>query len=215
MSEWWTYTLSDFIMFSPRTYARLLMQVNRDAWPAQPVLLAFGVAGLSAAWRRPAFGPALFTAALAGAWACTGADFLARRYAQIFTGAPWAAWAFGVQALLLGGMAWQLAGRQVRLRRWPGLAAAAAWAFYPLLAPVTGRTWPEAEIAVLFPDPTAIVTLFWLAALPMSRPHAAACALVPLLWCGLSSATLHLLQVPLAAVPIVAAGAACLSIARR
>ncbi len=35
MSEWWTYTLSDFLLFSARTYYRLFELYNRDVWPAQ------------------------------------------------------------------------------------------------------------------------------------------------------------------------------------
>ena len=34
MSEWWTYTLGDFLMFSPATYWRLVESYNRDVWPA-------------------------------------------------------------------------------------------------------------------------------------------------------------------------------------
>ena len=35
MSEWWTYTLSDFLLFSPRTYYRLFELYNDEIWPAQ------------------------------------------------------------------------------------------------------------------------------------------------------------------------------------
>ena len=43
MSEWWTYSLSDFLMFSARSYWRLTELYNRDVWPAQLVALAAGV----------------------------------------------------------------------------------------------------------------------------------------------------------------------------
>ena len=33
MSEWWTYTLSDFLLFSPRTYYRLFELHHRALWP--------------------------------------------------------------------------------------------------------------------------------------------------------------------------------------
>ena len=51
MSEWWTYELSDFLLFSPRTYYRLFELYNRDVWPAQILALALGVA-IVALWRR-------------------------------------------------------------------------------------------------------------------------------------------------------------------
>ena len=35
MPEWWTYSLSDFLMFSPRTYYRLFELHNAAIWPAQ------------------------------------------------------------------------------------------------------------------------------------------------------------------------------------
>ena len=35
MSEWWTYTISDFLMFSPRTYYRMLERYNTAIWPGQ------------------------------------------------------------------------------------------------------------------------------------------------------------------------------------
>ncbi len=44
MSEWWTYSLSDFLLFSPRTYYRLSELYNIAIWPAQIVMLALGVA---------------------------------------------------------------------------------------------------------------------------------------------------------------------------
>ena len=51
MSEWWTYRLDSFLMFSPRTYARLLEQANADLWPLQPLAVALGLAALALAWR--------------------------------------------------------------------------------------------------------------------------------------------------------------------
>jgi hypothetical protein len=33
MSEWWTYSLSDFLLFSPRTYYRLFELYNLAVWP--------------------------------------------------------------------------------------------------------------------------------------------------------------------------------------
>ena len=47
MPEWWTYSLSDFLLFSPRTYYRLIERHNLAVWPAQ--LLAF-VLGLAIAF---------------------------------------------------------------------------------------------------------------------------------------------------------------------
>ena len=51
MSEWWTYSLSDFLLFSPRTYYRLFELYNREIWPAQMAALVLG-AGIVALLGR-------------------------------------------------------------------------------------------------------------------------------------------------------------------
>ena len=50
MPEWWTYALSDFLLFSPRTYYRLIERHNAAVWPAQIVTLGLGlgIAGAAA-----------------------------------------------------------------------------------------------------------------------------------------------------------------------
>ena len=57
MSEWWTYRLSDFLMFTPRTYHRLFELHNAEVWPLQIVTIEAGLAALWLAWRG-AGGPA-------------------------------------------------------------------------------------------------------------------------------------------------------------
>ena len=44
MSEWWTYRLTSFLLFSPRTYYRLLELYNLAIWPAQLAGMAIGLA---------------------------------------------------------------------------------------------------------------------------------------------------------------------------
>src|SRR5215467_6334248 len=44
MSEWWTYRLSNFLLFSPRTYYRLLELYNAAIWPAQVAAFLVGLA---------------------------------------------------------------------------------------------------------------------------------------------------------------------------
>ena len=39
MSEWWTYHLSDFLLFAPRTYYRLFELYNAAIWPGAEVQL--------------------------------------------------------------------------------------------------------------------------------------------------------------------------------
>ena len=69
MPEWSTYTLSDFLMYAPRTYWRLVELHNRDFWPLQLPLLAAGLAALwpahagsARAWRPSLLGLAAASA---------------------------------------------------------------------------------------------------------------------------------------------------------
>ena len=203
MSEWWTYSLSDFLMFSARSYYRQFELMNRELWPLHLLTLAAGIFIFAYTLRpRPGASRAAF-AALALAWAWVAWAYHAERYADINTGAPWFAAAFGVQAALLAWLALRrpaqpLAGAQARLAQLLVLAGLALW---PLLAPLGGRSWMQAEVFGLAPDPTVAVTLgallFWRAPWPLW--------ILPLAWCAASGATLHELHVAQAwALPLLA-----------
>ena len=100
MSEWWTYTLSDFLLFSPRTYYRLLESYNAAIWPAQVLALGVGVL-LALFGSRP--GPARSRASaalLAAGWFWVAIAFLWRRYATINWAAVYFGWAFLLEAAL-------------------------------------------------------------------------------------------------------------------
>ena len=43
MTEWWTYRLDSFLLFSARTYQRLLESYNAEVWPLQMVTLLAGI----------------------------------------------------------------------------------------------------------------------------------------------------------------------------
>ena len=68
MSEWWSYSLSSFLLFSARTYYRLFELTNADVWPLQIVTLAAGVAILVLIVRRTASGSRVVAAILAALW---------------------------------------------------------------------------------------------------------------------------------------------------
>ena len=82
MSEWWTYSLSDFLLFSPRTYYRLLELYNIATFPVQLVALALGIAVLIALARAP--GSSRFVASvLVAAWAWVAWAFHWTQYSTI------------------------------------------------------------------------------------------------------------------------------------
>lgn len=208
MSEWWTYSLSDFLMFSARTYFRQFELVNRALWPLPLLGLAAGAA-LAVSMLRAA-GRSAF-ALLACAWLAVAWAYHAGPYADINTGAPYFAAGFCLQAVLL---AWMAAKRGAGLptsgkTRGVGLfIVAVALAAYPLLAPLGGRSWWQAEVFGLAPDPTVAASfaalLLWRAPWPLW--------VLPLLWSAASGATLAELGAPqawlLPAVALVGIAAA-------
>jgi len=173
MSEWWTYTLSDFLMFSPRTYWRLVELYNRDVWPAQLVALAAGLAAIALARSNKPAGGRLLAALLVAAWLWVGWAFHWQRYATINWAAAYFAVAHAVQAALLV-VFWLLRPRlppaDGRARRAGLVVAAIAVVLYPLMGWALGRPWAQAEVAGLMPDPTALATLALL--LAARRPPA-------------------------------------------
>lgn len=219
MSQWWTYTLSDLLMFSKATYFRLFELHNLALWPIQLPALAAGIALFACLWHGGAKAGRAAAVLLALAWLQVAWAYFAQRYATIHTGAPFFAIGFAAQAVLL---LWLASRRQApRLTQAVGslgkLAlgiALVALVVHPLLAPLGGRPWTQAELFGVAPDPTVALTfgamLLWRAPWPVW--------IVPLLWCAITGATLMELDsgqawlLPLLA--LLAAGARWLSAMR-
>jgi hypothetical protein len=172
MSEWWTYQLSDFLMFSPRIYWRLVERYNADVWPGQLFAIAAGAALVWLALSRVRRAHRIIAAVLAAAWMWTGWAFHWQRYAPINWAAQYLALAFAVQAALL--LAWAVFARGEEngvvsaATRAAGLVlAAAAVLLYPFAGAVAGRPLAQAEVFGLMPEPTALATLGLVLAVPM------------------------------------------------
>ena len=156
MSEWWTYRLSDFLMFSPRTYGLLVEHYNSELWPGPLLAAAAGAVALGLTCARGAAAGRLLAALLALAWAWVAWSFHWQRYAQVFLGAPYLAAAFAVQAGLLAAIALAPAprvepSRAARAVGW--LLAGLGVLAYPLLAPALGQPWRQAEVFGWMPEP--------------------------------------------------------------
>lgn len=195
MSEWWTYRLSDFLMFTGSTYFRLFERVNRDWWVLLIVLLVLGIAAFAALLpASPLRGRRRLVVPFLGlVWLWVAWEFHWRHYAPINLAAPYFAAAFVLQGLgLIAVGRWNppLPGRP-RFITWIGLALAG---FGLLLQPFTAllleRPLAQAQWFGLAPDPTVTVTL----GLLLAARAAWLLFLVPLLWCVLTSATLWTLQ---------------------
>lgn len=191
MSEWWSYGLSDFLMFSPEAYWRLVARYNAQWWPGQ---LA-AVPGLVAIFALLPRSPRTVLLLLAAAWLWVAAAFHWQRYAEIFLAAPWLAAASALQAgLLLAAMPALRASPAGRTGTALGRLLLAIALLFPLLAPVQGQPWSEAEVFGFTPDPTALATLGAVLALPGWHAwQRAALGVLPLLSLLLGSATRWLL----------------------
>lgn len=164
MSEWWTYRLSDFLMFSPGTYWRLVERYNRDTWPLHVVMLAAGLALWWLSARRHRFAQPAVLVVLAAIWLWVGWAFHWRRYAPINWAAAWLAAAYVLQAVLMFAVAiLGISRRSGPVAPW---AAAGASVFvvlgvllYPLMGVLAGRPFIQSEVFGLMPEPTAAATL--------------------------------------------------------
>ena len=213
-----SWTPEDLLLFEPRVYWRLFALENGALWPAQPALLAAGAVLVACllSGRRPSgrwLGPAL-----GAAWLWTGWQFVSLRYGTVNWAAPTLAWGFLAEAALLA--AFGLSGRFALERRrsvWPGAALLASALFaWPLLAPLDGRPWDQAEVFAIAPDPTAIATLGLLALAARNR-WTLLLSILPAAWLAVSALTLFAMGAwqGWAVLTALAAGLAAASLPRR
>ncbi|MDX2121913.1 MAG: DUF6064 family protein [Gemmatimonadota bacterium] len=204
MSEWWTYRLSDFLMFEPRTYYRLFERINGGLWPAPLLALALGVALLVLAGRGRA--PRATLILLVPAWLAVAVAFHWQRYAPINFLAPWYAWASGLEGALLlaaasGRVRWLFPGAGLPPDRVGVGLLTFAVLLQPLIGPLLDRSWQGVELFGLAPDPTALATLGVVLALRARW----ALLVIPVLLALASGATLWAMEAPDAWVtPVVA-----------
>jgi hypothetical protein len=204
MTEWWSYTLSDFLLFSPRAYYRLLERTNEAVWPAQILTLGIGLVILGLLPRPRAHQGLVVSVMLAILWGWIGWVFFWRGYSTINWAAVYIVPLFLLEALLLiwtGVVRKRLTFSQTRDAA--GILGTAlltlALFVYPLIAPLAGRPWRQAEIFGVAPDPTVLATL-GLLMLARERPRWRL-LVVPVLWCVISGATLWAMDSPDAWVP--------------
>jgi hypothetical protein len=218
MSAWLSYSLEDFLLFSPRVYWRMFELHNRTVWPGQGVALLFGLAVLALLLRPRPWSDWLIAAGLGLAWAWVAWSFLWLRYATINWAIANVAPLFVLEAVMLM-LAKGTADRPLfNIDR--SVAAGIGLTFYlyalvllPLVPLIEGRTLRSAEVFAIAPDPTAIATLGLLTLAPVR--NALLLGIIPAAWCLASWATLHTMGSSLAAIPLAAVGLAVLALAIR
>jgi hypothetical protein len=208
MSEWWTYGPRDLLLFSRQTYYRLFELYNLQWWPLHLPALALGVVILLLWWRGGERAGRPIAVILAVCWLWVAWAYHAQRYASINLAAGHFALAFAAQALLmlwLGVVRNRLAPAPAsRLPQRAGLGLFIfALLIFPLIGPLLGRSWTQAELFGMAPDPTALATLgvllfagarpvWWLFPIPVA-------------WCVISGVTLWAMESPDFAIVSLAA----------
>lgn len=207
MSEWWTYRPEDFLLFSPRVYWRMFELHNAQFGQLHFVTFAAGLALVVLVLRQKRSHAHWIAPVFAALWIFVGWSFLWNRYASINWTIVYVAPLFGLEALLLAIASARLSfDSQDFVARFGLLIAGLSVVVYPLVPPLFGRPWSEAEVFGIAPDPTAIATLgillsargrLWLALFP-----------IPITWLLLSGLTLRAMGEQQGWIPLLAAGAA-------
>ena len=199
MDEWWTYGISDLVLFTPDTWVRLFELYHRDWWPLQLACATMAAVIVFCLWRKPARCGRVIVLLLAAGWAWTGWAFLHLRFAPIHWVADGYAAAFSLQALLLFVYGVSRRGVEFEINKSAhtgfGLfVLLVALLVMPAIAHLTGRAWMQAELFAMTPDATALATL---GLLLLAKGRAAAwLAVIPVAWCFITGATLWVLEAP-------------------
>ena len=207
MPDWLTYRLSDFLLFSSKTYYRMFELYHDAVWPLHLVVLAIVVAIFLLLRRSDAWTGVVIAALVALGWAWVGIAFHLQRYASINWAAKYFGAAFIAQAALL---VWY--GVIKRRLTFPGLGDETgrlgpatfivALVIPPLAVLAQDRGWSQVDLAWLTPDATAMMTLALLLGATPRAPRLL--VVIPIAWCAVAAATLTALESPEAWVPVVA-----------
>ncbi|WP_085918830.1 DUF6064 family protein [Halomonas sp. CSM-2] len=196
MNAWTSYRLQDFIPFTAEVYFRLLERMGETFWPLHLLTLALGAAALALALRHR---PRLACLLPSPLWAFVAVAFFFQRYASLNWAGGYVGNAFIAQAVLLVVMALTGWGMDKAPRSTsPPVILGTAIALFglivmPLIAPLSGDSWYQAEVFGLHADPTAVTTLGLV--LIMLRGFALwIAAIIPTLWLVVSGLTLQVLD---------------------
>jgi Family of unknown function (DUF6064) len=200
MTDWLTYSLTDFLPFSRATYLRLFELYNVRFFPAAAVGAALGVWMLWLLYRPTAGRVRLASGVLAVCWLWIAWAFLLRSYAPLNPGAGYAAAAFALQGLLL--LAAAIASPRATTTTPFGAAFRVGYGMLvfavlpmPLLGLMLHRTWTGIELFGTAPDPTVLATLALL--LRVRHPLRPLLMVVPAAWSLFSGLTLLAIDDPL------------------
>ena len=193
IADWHTYAIEDFIPFTTETYVRLMERQNEALWPWHALTFMVAVAILVLLAKAHGRWAGVLCG---GIWGWVGYAFHMERYSSLNWAADYFGWAFIVQGLLLA-VCGLCGGLRVTRYAWPewlgSVLAVFGLLFYPLLVALTGRGWTGSEWVAIAPDPTVIFT-FGIILLAVRGWWLCPLLIVPIIWCGISGATLWALE---------------------
>lgn len=198
MNAWTSYRLQDFVPFTEEVYFRLLERMSESFWPLHILTLTLGAAAIGLAFKGQSRLACLLSAPL---WVFVGVAFFMQRYAELNWAGDYGGYAFIAQGVLLAvialtGFGLDETSRPTSLPVLIGLAMALfGLVGIPLVAPLTGGSWYQAEIFGIHPDPTA-VTALGLALIVFRGGVLWAAGIIPMLWVLVSALTLQVLDAP-------------------
>lgn len=206
MSEWWSYGLADFLLFSPRVYYRLFETMNSVWWLVVISTFVAGIVAAGLALRHGHRGNRVILVLLALIWGWMSYGFLWQYYRPINWMVPYLLPLFAAQIVLFA----VFAARPLPLRFgwrgdlscWIGIGLIAfAFIAYPFAGLIEGRELIQAELFGSAADPTALATLGFVL---MARGTWRWLLLpVPLLWCVIAAGTLWVMDQQIAVVMLV------------
>ncbi len=198
MNDWASYSLQNFIPFTENVYFRLMERMGETFWPLHLLTLALGAGAIALILKHH---PRTACLLIAPVWVFVAVAFFIQRYGQLNWAGDYIGYAFLAQAVLLGLI--PLLGRGLgKPRHWKsppmvvgGTLVCFGLVVQPLLAPLGGDSWYQAQVFGIHPDPTAIaslgVVLLGLRSLAMW-----VAAVIPLFWILISALTLLALDAP-------------------
>lgn len=206
MPEWSTYSLSDLVLFTARTYYRQFELYNQAIWPLHILAILAGV-GIFAVLRvKPFWHGRAIAAILTVSWLWVAWAYHYERFASINWVANWYAILFAIEALLL--FWFGVIRNRFLLSRTRELYVTGLLIFLfallvlPFITLLSGREWRQLEIFAIEPDPTVIATL---GLILLSSSRTWILFVIPVFWCLVSGATLWVLKSPIALIPLLTA----------
>lgn len=191
MSDWTSYSLSDFLMFSPEAYFRLFELNNTALWPFQPAIIFAAAVLPFMSLKEDKQSGQIVSIILAMLWGLVAWQFFYQLYAKINLAAPSFAIAFSIESLALLFLVFTSNARHSK----PGLTLFMyALIIHPFIGILSGRDWQAVELFGIAPDPTALGTLGLLMMRTGIMPKIL--ALIPVTWCLASGLTYLAMELP-------------------